>query len=175
MFELLHPCCGENANDGGNSKQQRGKIKGGKKIDKLVISIGNSLRTDDGIAHLIVDNLSGKVEDCDFIKATQLLPEHIDIIIKYKKTIIIDAEINKYYGLVKLKKLHKEDKIPFYASHNIDFFDILSLLNKQKNEVDIFLLTITVENLGFMDHISEKLYNYMSIINKQVFEIVSNV
>lgn len=133
------------------------------------------MRTDDGVAHLIVDNLSCKMVNCDFIKATQLLPEHIDIIIRYKTAIIIDAEINNHYGLIKLKKLNKENKIPFYASHNIDFFDILSMLKDQDYDIDLFLLTITVKNLGFKDQISGELCKYIPIINKQIFEIVSNV
>lgn len=62
-------------------------------MPRLIVSIGNSLRRDDGMAHAVVERLA-PAPDADIRRVLQLAPELAAELTGYDSVIFIDADIN---------------------------------------------------------------------------------
>ncbi len=138
----------------------------------MLISIGNSLRRDDSIAHIISETILDELNGWNYLQSIQLLPEIVESMTNYDKVVIFDAEIYKIPGLIKLKRLDKTSQDRFYNSHSIDIYHILDITDKKS---DIYLLTITVNDTGFGEVISDELSYYLPSLRKSILNILSKI
>ncbi len=132
---------------------------------KTVIAfVGSPLRNDDRVALLIYNDLLDKTrnnpDNVWFIECEYGLENCLhEIIMKKPETlIIVDAVLSQELkpGEIVLVSLeHVRDKIGLATTHNIPVHITLSLLRKQVNLQEIYLLGIRVENIEIGMDISE--------------------
>ncbi len=132
---------------------------------KTVIAfVGSPLRNDDRIALLIYYDLLNKLKNNPdnvwFIECEYGLENCLHEIIKKKPEvlIIVDAILSqelKAGEIVLVSWEHVKEKIGLATTHNIPVYITLSLLRKQVDLQEIYLLGIRVENIEIGMDISE--------------------
>jgi|GEM_PF-3667736 len=93
----------------------------------------------------------------------------------YKKVIILDAEIDRYYGLIKLRKINFDKTDSTYSSHSIDMFDLIKRLIFSEYNKDIYLLTITIKDTSFDERISIDMLNLLPKLENNILKIISKI
>jgi hydrogenase maturation protease len=132
----------------------------------LLISIGNDLRGDDGVAHEVL-KLLGPRPGCDFRAILQLTPELAADIGDYSEVIFIDADVQA--SEVELNELRKAGQA---YSHSVGPGEVIELARGLYGFFGrAFVLRIPVRDLSFRQGMSSdalalqavtQLVNYLS-------------
>ncbi|MCX8084886.1 MAG: hydrogenase maturation protease [Calditerrivibrio sp.] len=144
-------------------------------MKKLLLTLGNPLREDDGIGHILAEILKQDLPDWSFINTFQLLPEHLYIISEYDLVIILDAECAEYTGHVKFKELkHNTLETPLFHEFGLD--NLASYLKHLPvNIPDIKIITVTSKNFAFKETISEELKSHLGSIKKTILSYLESL
>ncbi len=151
---------------------------------KTVIAfVGSPLRNDDRVALLIYNDLLDKTwnnqDNVWFIECEYGLENCLHEIIKKKPEtlIIVDAVLSqelKPGEIVLVSWEHVRDKIGLATTHNIPVHITLSLLRKQVDLQEIYLLGIRVENTEIGMKISNPVNEARKRIVDLFFKIITN-
>jgi len=129
---------------------------------KVVMSIGNPIKSDDNIGNIILDRLD--IKDIIKIKAGITPENFINQLKNFDEVIIIDAlEFEGETGEVKIFKLD-EIKDSLVSTHNIP----ISLLKKFLPNSKIKIIGIKPKNIEFGKELSEELKNKIEEIIEKV-------
>lgn len=129
---------------------------------KVVMSIGNPLKSDDNIGNVILE----KIDNKDIIKIKAgITPENfIEQIKKYDEIIILDAfEFKGKVGDVKVFKLDQIKDNPI-STHNIP----INLFQKFLSGSKIRIIGIKPNNIEFGEKLSRELENKIEEITENV-------
>lgn len=144
-----------------------------------VFGIGNILLADDGIGVYIVENIKNEILD---------LGKNIEVIIgetdylyclneieKDDLVIIVDSTyFNEKPGNVSCFKLQECDE---FISDNISLHEenLFHILRKEKPYIKGYLIGIEIEKVDYSLNLSEKLYNKLEYICKEVLDIIKKI
>ncbi len=133
---------------------------------KVVMSIGNPIKSDDNIGNVILKRI--KLKNVKKIKAETTPENFIDELKKYKKIIIIDAlDFKGKAGEVRVFK-PEEIKDVLTSTHSIP----INLLKKFLPDSEIKIIGIQPKNIEFGEELSRELKNKLDDVTKNVEKLI---
>lgn len=117
----------------------------------LFVGIGNTLRRDDGAGASVVERFVRR-KDCNVLVVHQLLPEHVDDLVRYQRVVFADATVNA--DRVRCERLTPSPSPPSLG-HTGNPAWLLALCTALHGHYpEAWLLTIPATDLGFGDGLS---------------------
>jgi hydrogenase maturation protease len=123
--------------------------------DMLVLGYGNPLRRDDAAGCLVAEKiLSLDHNNIDAVSAHQLLPEHAELIRRYRRVFFVDASADKTLNEIRVTHL-SATKTDMDSLHACDPESILSLCKSlYDSSPDATFIAIPARNFDFGDTLS---------------------
>ena len=144
------------------------------RMKRVIISIGNPLKSDDNISNLILDELQKNMKDRNFyfIKAGTNPENFIEPLRKIKPDIVYFIDIALFQGSVGDIKLFQLEDILNYniSTHNLPITVFRKFFPKSK----IILIGIKPKSLDFGENLTPELQNKFEEIVKKVKTIVEH-
>lgn len=113
----------------------------------LIAGIGNTLRSDDGVAALVCAEIEKKnLQNVTVITSQQLQTEFIDQFLQYDYVLVVDASINEK-GIL-FEKVPDTTEAVLHSSHHINLATLHSL-TKQLHGRSINLYSCGIETESF--------------------------
>jgi len=133
---------------------------------KVVISLGNPIKSDDNIANIIIDKIN--LKDVFKIKGGVNPENFIEKIKNYKKIIFLDAlEFGGNVGEVRVFDLN-DIKNVINSTHNIS----INLIKKLIPESEIKIIGIQHKKIEFGTELSKELKDKLEDITKAVEKLI---
>lgn len=115
----------------------------------LVLGLGNTLLTDDGVGIYIAREIKKNCKDVEILEAAAAGFRIVDEIIGFKKLIIIDSIItgNKPHGFCHRFSFEEFNKtLHFTSPHDISLFEAFEIMKKYNavlpEEIDIYAIEV---------------------------------
>lgn len=145
-----------------NSDQETlGHLKLHLKGKVVILGIGNTLRSDDGIGSILATRIQGKV--CYIVYDGSASPEnYLGKIIKDSPDVILLVDAVDFGGQAgEIRMLEGEDiqTVNFFSTHDASISLAISYLKNSLKTVDIIILAIQPKVLVFGDKLSPKIEN----------------
>jgi hydrogenase 3 maturation protease len=125
----------------------------------LILGIGNTLRSDDGIGSILAVRIQGKVPHIVYDAGSS--PEnYLGKIIKDKPDTILLIDAVDFGGKAgEIRMLEGEDiqTVNFFSTHDASISLAIDYLKKSLGKVDIFILAIQPKVLAFGDKLSPEI------------------
>jgi hydrogenase 3 maturation protease len=146
----------------------------GKRGKTLIITVGNSLRKDDGVGPYIAECLAGRLPPEIILLNAGDRPENaIEIATMYRpiKTVIIDAAL---FGAIpgKVKVIPKEEIPTVVLSTHIFPIPILSKLITEDTGSEVFFVGVQPQDVNFGEGISQQVKEAADEIVKYLLQVV---
>jgi hydrogenase maturation protease len=136
----------------------------------LIIGIGNSLRSDDGIGWRVAQQLREELtlSDVNVIATQQLMPEIAEIISRAEKVLFVDAAQVGLPGSVRCKRIEVEES--HTISHHMSPSGIVGLAQQLYGQhPEAFLLTVSGESFDVGERFSPSVEHALPNV-RQVIE-----
>jgi hydrogenase 3 maturation protease len=142
-------------------------------MKKVVISIGNPLRSDDNIGNIVLEKLKKKVNDIKFIKATTSPENYIEPLKKINPKIIFFIDVAKFEGNIGDVKIFKlEDIMDIHISTH---YLPISVFKDYFPDSKIFLIGIKPKTIDFGEELTPELKKNLPQIIKKIEKIVESI
>ena len=142
----------------------------------LIIGCGNPLRSDDGVAWQILEQLERRpgFESVTMIRCHQLTPELAEPISAAHRVIFVDARVGETPVRVSVYRIRssKAEREPF--SHHVDppaLLDCADALFGKRPEA--FVASVGIGFLGYGEQLSEVVRNSLDFLRERVVELAS--
>jgi hydrogenase maturation protease len=141
----------------------------------LIIGIGNSLRSDDGVGWHVASELSGRLSasDADVIVLQQLMPEIAEPISRAEKVLFVDALQGGKPGSVRVQRIvpAAESRLD---SHRCTPASILKLaLELYDRSPEAFLITIAGESFDSGEELSAAVQEALPAVREAIERFLS--
>ncbi len=134
----------------------------------LVVGIGNTLRSDDGIGSILAERIQGKLPHIVYDSGSS--PEnYLGKIIKDKPDTIVLIDAVDFGGKAgEIRMLEGEDiqTVNFFSTHDASISLAIDYLKNSLKEVDIFILAIQPKILAFGDKLSPEIHKALEKIEE---------
>jgi hydrogenase 3 maturation protease len=141
-------------------------------MKKVVISVGNPLRSDDDIGNLVLDEIkkSNKNKDLYFLKGSANPENFIEPLKKINPDTIFFVDVAKFEGEAGDVKLFKLEDILNYniSTHNFS----VTMFKKYFPNSNIFLIGVKPKKLDVDENISPELKQKFPTILKKIKKII---
>ena len=145
-------------------------------MSTLILGIGNSILRDDGVGIEIARNIKDKKPDLEVIETSETGLALLDLIVGYKRLIIIDSIKTGHGEPGELYKLQLGDLKPnmdFSSSHTIDIATMLKLGQRLRyripQSVSIYAIEIK-DNSTFGEECTGEVKARIPVIASQIIE-----
>jgi len=141
----------------------------------LIIGIGNTLRSDDGIGIVAAQKLEETLRDqVRAIACQQLTPELAKDLSEADRVIIIDADQGKTPGHITLKEIKPGDHAVGSFTHELDPATLLTSTRElYGRSPDTFLITITGSTFDYGERLSQSAADAIPVVLRHVRELAS--
>lgn len=121
----------------------------------LLIGVGNTLRSDDGIGPYVVRNIEKlQLDNVYTIAVQQLQLDILEALLKYNRVLIVDASV-KIEEITILPVIANSEAIT--SSHHMNAASLKQMLNiLYQHPVEIYTCEIPVSNFNLSDSLSEE-------------------
>jgi len=145
------------------------------KMKKLIIGIGNELKSDDNVGNLILEKLREdiKKDNFYFIKGSTNPENFIEHIKSINPNLIFFVDVAFFHGEIGDVKKFTLDEIKHVSisTHNFP----ITVLQKFLPNSKIFLIGIKPKSLDFGETLTEELKNKFNSITEKVKEIIFEI
>jgi len=141
----------------------------------LIIGIGNTLRSDDGIGIVVVQKLEKAFgNQTRVIACQQLTPELAKDLSEADRAIIIDADQGNMPGHITVNEIKPEDHVPSTFSHELDPTTLLTSTRELYGKFpNTFLITVTGSTFDFGEDLSRPVADAIPQILQHVRNLAS--
>lgn len=146
------------------------RILGGKKT--VILGLGNSLKSDDGVGPFICDELSKAALTAEIINAGTVPENYIQRIIKKEpeNLIVIDAiDFGGEAGQIRLLKPEQLNKSAF-STHTLSPHLFIEMIQQSK-KVDVYVIGIQPKQIKLGEDISEQVKQTAEQLVRELAEI----
>ena len=137
----------------------------------IIIGIGNTLRSDDGLGNHAAELLAEMptFADVEVISVQQLLPEQADLLVAYDLVIFIDASYEDEPGEVKMRQLLPDETLSNGFSHHFSPAHLLLLTRELYSKFpQAYLFSIGAENFELGETLSPPVQQALLQLIEQV-------
>lgn len=145
----------------------------------LIIGIGNSGRSDDGLGWAFLDAIEGEIpSNYDLEYRYQLQVEDAELISQYDRIYFVDAHINPFESGYQLEE-GKPVQTDSFTTHQLDPETVLYLADSIYNTLpESFILGISGVDfelkIGMSDKASKNLSAALEFFRKEILELTVN-
>lgn len=141
----------------------------------LIIGVGNSLRSDDGIGWRVANELSGRLaaSDVEVMALQQLMPEIAEPISRAEKVLFVDAVEGGKPGSLRVEQIAPaaESRLD---SHHLTPASILKLtLDLYDRRPQAFLLSVAAESFGPGENFSAAVSDALPAVRNAIERFLS--
>ena len=142
-------------------------------MKKVIMSIGNPLRSDDNIGNLVLEKLEKTIHDIKFIKATTNPENFIEPLKKINPEIIFFIDVAKFEGNIgDVKIFNLEDIIDMHISTH---YLPISVFKDYFPNAKIFLIGIKPKTIDFGENLTPELKQNLPKIIKKIEKIIESI
>lgn len=141
-------------------------------MKKIVIGIGNPLKSDDNVGNLVLDKLKNSMKNIAFVKGTTSPENFIEPIKKMKPEIIFFIDVASFEGKTgDVKSFQLNDVVEMNIStHNFP----ITIFRKFFPDSKIIFIGIKPKTLEFGESLSSDLKKRFNTIVEEVRKIIQN-